>query len=130
MLEVFRVNAVGPMIVSQVFLDLLREGRNPKIVNMTSQMGSLETKQEGGYYSYSSSKAALNMITRLLSFDVQPDGVIVAALHPGWVRTDMGGEHATLTPQESVRGLLEVINRLTADDSGKFYTWEGREHPW
>ncbi len=130
MLQVFQVNAVGPMIVSQMFLDLLRQGNNPKIVNITSQMGSITSKQDGGHYSYSGSKAALNMLTRLLSFDVESDGIVVVALHPGWVQTDMGGEHAKLTPQESVRGLIDVISRLTMDDSGKFYTWEGRELPW
>lgn len=130
MLEMYHVNTIGPMIVSQVFLDLLRTGRNPRIINISSRMGSLEAKDEGGHYTYSSSKAALNMLTRALSYDLRSEGIVVAALHPGWVQTDMGGEHATLTPQESVRGMLEVINRLTEEDSGKFYTWEGHEHPW
>ena len=70
------------------------------------------------------------MLTRALAFDLRDAGVVVVMVHPGWVQTDMGGDGARLTPVESVRGLRGLIARLTATDTGKFYTWQGREHPW
>lgn len=130
MLHTFRVNAVGPMLVAQRHLDLLRAGDDPKILNISSTAGSLSRKSSGGGYSYSSSKAALNMLTRALAFDLDSDGIIVVAIHPGWVRTDMGGPTAPLGPAESVRGVLDVADDLSQADTGSFYTHEGREAPW
>lgn len=132
MLQTFHVNSVGPMIVAQFCLDLLRAGEHPKIVNISSKMGSLWWKERegGGDYSYCSSKAALNMLTRTLAFDLRSDGIIVVSMSPGWVQTDMGGSAADLMPTESVRGILKVVERLAEADTGKFYTWEGCEHPW
>ncbi len=132
MLQAFQLNCVAPMIVAQRCLDLLRAGNHPKIVNISSKMGSLwwKEKEGGGDYSYCSSKAALNMLTRTLAFDLRSDGIIVVALNPGWVQTDMGGNSADLTPTESVRGMLDVIERLTEADTSRFFTWEGQEHPW
>ena len=132
MLQAFHLNAVAPMIVAQRCLDLLRSGDQPKIANISSKMGSLWWKERegGGDYSYCSSKAALNMLTRTLAFDLRSETIIVVALNPGWVQTDMGGSSADLTPVESVRGVLRVIERLTEADTSKFFTWEGQEHPW
>jgi NAD(P)-dependent dehydrogenase (short-subunit alcohol dehydrogenase family) len=130
MLHTLHVNAVGPMIVSQAFLELVRGGDDPKIINISSQLGSLTRKSSGGRYSYCSSKAALNMLTRALAFDLRPDGVIVMAMHPGWVRTDMGGSSAPVEPAESAQGILQVVDELTMSDSGAFYTYQGREVPW
>jgi NAD(P)-dependent dehydrogenase (short-subunit alcohol dehydrogenase family) len=132
MLQAFHLNSVAPMIVAQRCLDLLRAGNEPKIVNISSKMGSLwwKEKEGGGDYSYCSSKAALNMLTRTLAFDLRSDGMIVVAMQPGWVQTDMGGSSADLTPAESVGGMLKVIEGLTEAHTSKFYTWEGREHHW
>jgi len=130
LLHTFHVNAVGPMMVTQQFLDLLRAGERSKIVNISSQMGSLIQKKSGGSYSYCTSKAALNMLTRALAFDLRSEGIIVVAMHPGWVRTDMGGSHAPLSPAKSVSGMLRVIDRLRPADTGRFLTWRGRKHPW
>ena len=132
LLQAFRVNSIGPMIVAQRCLELLRAGDHTKIVNISSKMGSLWWKEkEGGEdYSYCSSKAALNMLTRTLAFDLRSDGIIVVALIPGWVQTDMGGSDADLALTESVGGLLKVVDRLTLADTSKLFTWEGREHPW
>ena len=132
MLQAFHLNAVAPMIVAQRCLDLLRSGNQPKIANISSKMGSLLWKERegGGDYSYCSSKAALNMLTRTLAFDLRSETIIVVALNPGWVQTDMGGSSADLTPAESVRGMLRVVERLTEADTSKFFTWEGQEHPW
>ncbi len=130
LLRVFSVNAVAPLMVSQRFFGLLAAGDDPKLVNVSSQMGSLSRKTDGGEYSYTSSKAALNMFTRALTFDLKPKGITTVTIHPGWVQTDMGGEEASLTVQESGAGILQLIDDLTLDDSGRFLSWEGEELPW
>jgi NAD(P)-dependent dehydrogenase (short-subunit alcohol dehydrogenase family) len=132
LLYAFRLNSIGPLIVAQHCLNLLRKGRNPKIVNISSKMGSLwwKEKEGGGDYSYCSSKAALNMLTRTVALDLRKEGIIAVVVNPGWVKTDMGGETADLTPSESVGGLLDVIRKLTMQQTGRFFSWTGEEHPW
>jgi len=130
MLHTFHVNSVGPMLVAQRYLNLLHAGENAKILNISSTLGSLAQKSSGGRYSYCSSKAALNMLTRALAFDLDADGIVVVAIHPDWVRTDMGGSGAPLAPEESARGVLDVADGLTQADTASFYTYQGRELPW
>jgi len=127
---VFAVNAIAPMIVAQHFRPLLVGGDRPRIVNISSSMGSLEKKEYGRHYSYASSKAALNMLTRAAGHDLADEGIIVVALHPGWVQTDLGGTQATLSPRESVEGMIAVIDGLAPADSTRFLTWKGDRHPW
>ena len=129
-LHTYHVNAVGPMLVAQRFLPLLRAGDDPRILNISSTSGSLARKSSGGGYSYCSSKAALNMLTRALAFDLESDGVIVVVIHPGWVQTDMGGSAAPLEPTESVRGVLDVAEELGPSDTGLFYNYKGAQPPW
>ena len=130
MLHVLNVNAVAPLMVVQAYHDLLTAGTNPCLVNVSSQMGSLTRKTSGGEYSYCTSKAALNMVTRALAGDLRGAGVITITVHPGWVQTDMGGSHATLTPQESALGMLDLIDNLSAQDNGGFFNWNSQPHPW
>ena len=130
MLNTFHINAVGPIMVVQRFLGLLRAGNDAKVVNVSSQLGSLNRTTGKGYYSYNSSKAALNMLTRILAHDLRAEGIVVVTVHPGWVQTRMGGKGATITPEESASGLIAIADRITMDDSNKFYTWEGNEHSW
>ena len=129
-LQALEVNAIAPMMVVQEFYDLLRVGRSPRVINVSSEAGSLARARSGRGYSYQGSKAALNMYTRALAFDRNMRGIIVIALHPGWVRTDMGGSMAPLSPAEAVQGILQVADGLTEADTGKFFTYDGREHPW
>jgi NAD(P)-dependent dehydrogenase (short-subunit alcohol dehydrogenase family) len=124
------VNAVGQILVAQKFLDLLKAGTDPKIINITSEAGSISTMEHFRGYYYFGSKAAMNMFSRAMAWDPDTDGIITIALHPGWVRTDMGGSDADLSVTESAEGILKVIANLTPDDNGKFYTWEGKEYPW
>jgi NAD(P)-dependent dehydrogenase (short-subunit alcohol dehydrogenase family) len=84
----------------------------------------------GGYYSYSLSKASLNMLTRLLAVDLKPYNVTIITVHPGWMQTKMGGVNATLSPAESARGILELTEHLTPEQNGGFYKWNGEAHPW
>lgn len=130
MLEVLRVNTAAPLIVAQRCHALLAASKHPRIVNISSAMGSLTEKDYGRHYSYASSKAALNMITRAEAADLHADGIIVISLHPGWVRTDLGGPQATLSPRESVEDMIRVIGGLKPEDSGRFLTWSGEEHAW
>ena len=128
-LRVLNVNAVGPLRVVRVLLSRLREGRGKKIVNLTSKLGSI-TEATGGRYAYRSSKAALNMVTRLLAEDLRAEGFRTVALHPGWVQTRMGGSAAPVPPEQAVRGMLRVIDALTAEQSGRTFDFQGHDIPW
>ncbi len=130
MLATLHTNAVGPLMIAQRFIDLLRRSDRPKLINITSQLGSISRKSSGGSYSYCGSKALLNMLTRALAFEVRPVGVTAVMIHPGWVQTDMGGSEASLGVEEAVAEVLRVIDRLTPDDAGRFLQWNGRELPW
>ena len=130
LLQAFSVNAVGPLLLTQALLPLLRRGQRPVVFNLSTQMGSLSRKTYGGFYSYSASKAALNMFGRALAADLREEGIIVVLVHPGWVRTDMGGAEAPLDAPTSVSRMLHLLDHLTPEHSGRFFTWEGREHPW
>ncbi len=130
MRSVLAVNTVAPLIVAQRCYRLLQRASRPRIVNISSSMGSLAKKDYGRHYSYASSKAGLNMVTRALAADLADAGIIVASLHPGWVRTDLGGSHAPLAPEESVSAMAGVIDRLETADSGGFFTREGEHYPW
>lgn len=125
-----RVNTVAPVMIIQRFLDLLRRGTNPKIVNLSSELGSVEEKTYGGSYAYSMSKAALNMMTRTLANDLRGDRITAFVIDPGWTRTDMGGRSATYAVDDSVRGMLKVIDSANAKSSGRYWRFNGRELPW
>ena len=130
LLEVFRINAAGPMLVTQHFLNLVRASVRGRIVNLTSLVGSVSSKTGGGDYAYAASKAALNIMTRALAAELVPEGIVALVMTPGWVRTRMGGPTATLSPEESVRGLLRTIGRLTTRDAGTFIDYQGKQQPW
>ncbi|MGD9099841.1 MAG: SDR family oxidoreductase [Anaerolineae bacterium] len=130
LVRTFRVNAVGPVLVAQCYLDLLKAGNAPRIVNISSEAGSISKMERHRGYAYYGSKAALNMFTRALAWDENVEGVVVVAVHPGWVRTDMGGSMAPVAPADSAQGILRVTAGLTRADSGKFYTYQGDEYPW
>jgi NAD(P)-dependent dehydrogenase (short-subunit alcohol dehydrogenase family) len=129
-LHMMHINAVAPILMVKHFLALMKKSRNPKVVSISSWLGSLAEKQNGGNYSYCASKAALNMLSRAMAFDVVRDGVTAIVVNPGWVRTDMGGSRAKLSPADSVKGILDVVDGISPRDAGKFYQWDGSEHPW
>lgn len=130
LLRSFEINAIGPMMVAQRFLDLLRAGEQPRIANLTSRMGSITLKGSGGYYGYSASKSALNMLTRLLAHDLRAMGITAIVVHPGWVKSDMGGSGAPLAVERSVKGMVKLIDGLRLEHSGKFWQWDGELLPW
>lgn len=130
LLEVFRVNAAGPILLAQALRPLLARGIRPVVLNLSSLIGSISHKTGGGDYAYAASKAALNMLTRALGADLGADGVTAVAVTPGWVRTEMGGPGATLSVEESVAGLLATAGRLTPTHAGRFMDYHGAPLPW
>jgi NAD(P)-dependent dehydrogenase (short-subunit alcohol dehydrogenase family) len=130
LVDTFRINAAGPMLIIEHFLNLVRASRRGRILNVSSLVGSVSQKTSGGDYAYAASKAALNIMTRALAAELAPEGITVIAITPGWVRTEMGGSEATLSPAESVRGILSVAARLTPKDAGRFLDYQGEEQPW
>jgi len=130
MRRVFEVNAFGPIRVSREFLPLLRSGAEPKLVHLTSLMGSVSDNRSGGRWSYRMSKAALNMASRNLALELARDGIISVVLHPGWVRTDMGGPSAPLKVEDAVLSMVQTIARLTPGASGSFLDRHGKPAPW
>lgn len=126
---VLTTNAVAPLIVTQACREMLKKSDNPRVVMISSGMGSL-AGAGGNAYAYRMSKAAMNMAARVLAFDGQMAGITSVTMAPGWVRTDMGGPAANLAPEESARALLAVINGLGSSDNGKFYRYDGVELDW
>ncbi len=118
------------MRVAETFARHLQKADDARLINVSSKLGSIGANETSGSHIYRSSKAALNMVTKCLSIDLRERGVVVAAMHPGHVSTDMGGRQAPLAPEDSVAGMLEVMLRLRAADSGGFYAHDGSELPW
>lgn len=128
--EAFRVNCMGPLRVSRAFLPLLRKSRNPRVSNTSSGAGSISGKDNGLFYAYGPSKAALNMISRTMAFEFKGEGITVVALDPGWVRTDLGGPNAWLAPEESAEAIAGTLESLTLERTGKFLYNDGKELNW
>jgi len=125
------VNSVAPLMMVEAAYPLLKNGTNPVVVNITSDNGSISRRNQGGKYGYCTSKAGLNMITKILSYDLKADRMIVVCLHPGWVKTPMTrNEPAPLEADESIAGMIAVIDSLELTDSGKFLDWRGEQIDW
>ena len=127
--EVLRVNVLGAAAVAEAFVENVAASERRTIAFMSSRLGSI-AETSGHTLPYATSKAALNMLARGFSISLKPRGILVLALHPGWVRTDMGGPGAPLEPEESVRGLRKVIAGSKQQDSGKFLSHDGAAIPW
>lgn len=129
-LDVFTVNTIAPLLMARHIAPLMTEASPAKLVFLSSKMGSIADNTSGGTYLYRSSKTALNQVVKSLSIDLAGRGIAVASLHPGWVRTDMGGPNGLIDTGTSVRGMLEVIDSLTLASSGRFFNYDGQEIPW
>lgn len=128
--DVLRVNTMAPLKVCSMFVDHVAAGSLKRMVSITSLMGSISDNTSGGSYIYRSSKAALNAAMRSLACDLKGKGIAVVVLHPGWVRTDMGGARAHIDPFESVAGMRQVVAGLRLEDTGRFLNFDGHEIPW
>lgn len=128
-LEVLTVNSVAPTLLASALAPTLIRAKG-KLVAITSQMGSIADNDSGGWLAYRASKAALNAAWRTLAMDMAAEPVAIAMLHPGWVKTDMGGGGAPLEPAQSVNALRRVIDGLTPRDKGVFLNHRGETLPW
>jgi NAD(P)-dependent dehydrogenase (short-subunit alcohol dehydrogenase family) len=129
-IETMQVNAIGPLLVSQALLPLLRAGHKGRILSISSGQGSLTWKATGDPYHYSASKAALNMYMRSLAAEIGTYGLISVIVDPGWMRTEMGGDSATQDPADSARGIIRLAEQLRVEENGSFVTWQGQPVPW
>lgn len=128
-IDAFKVMTIGPFRTVQAFLPNLKAAAAPRVMTVTSQLAA-STWLFGGSYAYSSAKAAVNKVMQTLAKDLKAQNIIVSMIHPGWVKTDMGGAGADITAQESAAGIRSVIAGLAAETSGRFYKWNGEIHPW
>ena len=128
--NVLDVNTMGPMRISEAFVDHVARSKRKLIVTLTSGMGSIADNTSGGSIAYRSSKAAVNMVTRSLAIDLAPRGITCVVVNPGWVLTEMGGPQATMTPAESVKKMRDLIETLGPAQSGRFFNHDGHDYPW
>lgn len=129
-LQAFQVNSIAPLKMVEALAEQLNMGRRKIVACMSSKMGSMQDNGYGNSYIYRSSKAALNAVVKSLSIDLKDRQVISVALHPGWVKTDMGGPDAEISTRESVERLFATLSGLTLNDSGRFIDIDGSDIPW
>ena len=129
-LEAFQVNCIAPLKMAEALIEQLESGQAKTIACISSKMASMADNGSGNSYIYRSSKAALNAVVKSMSIDLKPQAIKCVALHPGWVKTDMGGAGAEITPRQSVEALLRIILSLESGDSGRFIDIDGRDIPW
>lgn len=129
-INTFQVNSIAPLKVAEALIEQVRMGERKIIACMTSKMGSMADNGYGNSYIYRSSKAALNAVVKSMSIDLRDDGIKCVALHPGWVKTDMGGPNAEITARESVTHLFNIMLSLGQEDSGRFIDIDGSDIPW
>jgi len=127
--KVFRVNSIAPYRMSTAFRANLAAGTEKKLATISSHLGSI-ADNTGGRTAYRASKAAVNQVMKGLAAEYRSDSITVIILHPGWVRTDMGGPQAPVLPGDSARGLKQVIAAATLENTGKFIDYQGKELPW
>ncbi|XP_066253434.1 C-signal isoform X2 [Euwallacea similis] len=139
--ETFAVNTIGPIMLTKALLPLLKQAvtinekesigsRRAAVINMSSMLGSIALNNDGGLYPYRCSKAAINMATKSLSVDLKSDGILITCVHPGWVKTDMGGSNAPMDIETSSSSLVKFITNLTEKHNGRFFQWDGKELQW
>lgn len=129
--RVYRINVIGPMKMAEAFVDHVARSSQKKIVTLTSILGSIGRNSIGGLYAYRASKAAVNAVMRSMSIDLAvAQGIAATTMHPGWVRTDMGGPRADIDVVTSVSGMRRVIDELTTENAGRFWMYDGSKLPW
>ncbi len=128
--RVLDVNAMGPLRVMESFTDHIARSERRLVITITSGMGSLADNTSGGSIAYRTSKAAVNMVMRSAAIDLAPRRISCVLINPGWVKTDMGGPGARLTPEESVTAMRGLVDTFGPANSGKFYNYNGSEYPW
>ncbi|EAT45852.1 AAEL002901-PA [Aedes aegypti] len=141
LIETFVTNTVAPIMLTKAFVPLLKKAAEVNasapmgpqkacVVNMSSILGSIGANSDGGLYAYRTSKAALNAATKSMSLDLKPNQIMAVALHPGWVRTDMGGSKAPLSIEQSCNRMVQTVMQLGEKHNGGFLQYDGKELPW
>jgi NAD(P)-dependent dehydrogenase (short-subunit alcohol dehydrogenase family) len=125
--DAFNINAIAPLRIANAFLPNVKAAKG-KIITLSSQMGATGASSDS--LAYRVSKQAVNRLMRALATELKPQGVPVLIVHPGWVKTEMGGEGAQLTPEESAAQLLKLIDKLDVSSTGRFLAWNGKELAW
>lgn len=128
-LQVLHINTLSPLLLTRALLPNLKLSNNPKVMMMSSQLGAISYPNIGRY-AYESSKAALNKVVKGMAEDLRQDHICVSALHPGWVKTDMGGPDAAITVETAAAGLVNTIEGLDMSETGSFWQWNGSRHDW
>jgi NAD(P)-dependent dehydrogenase (short-subunit alcohol dehydrogenase family) len=128
--ETLRINSMAPVKMAEAFLTHIKRGDNKLIINISSLMGSISDNGSGGSIFYRSSKAALNAAMKSLAIDLKDNDIGILTLHPGWVKTDMGGVNALISADESVTGMRTIIANFKSDQSGSFIRYDGKFMPW
>jgi NAD(P)-dependent dehydrogenase (short-subunit alcohol dehydrogenase family) len=129
MLKAMDVNIVGPFRVLQAFLPHLERAKNGRVLVISSMMGRFSLPSQGAA-AYRASKSGANKLVQTYAHELKPRGISIIACHPGWVRTDMGGEGADIDAADSAKGLIDLAQNLTLDGSGKFMDWTGQRQDW
>ncbi len=129
-LETFRVNAIAPIKVMEAFIDVVAASKRKVFASITSKMGSIADNTSGGSYVYRSSKAALNAAMKSAVNDLKGRDISVVVIHPGWVRTDMGGPSGLLSVEQSAKSIRELLGRVSIEETGKFFNYDGTVIPW
>jgi NAD(P)-dependent dehydrogenase (short-subunit alcohol dehydrogenase family) len=127
--DILAVNAIGPFRVTRALLPNLALGSRKLVATVSSRMGSIALNS-GGSYAYRASKAAANMVNSCFALELGPQGYVFVVLHPGWVRTDMGGSGADISVEESVAGMRRVLDGVGPADNGAFVNYDGQRFPW
>ncbi len=128
--RVLAINVMAPIRMAESFVDHVAHSRRKLMVAITSKMGSISDNTSGNSYIYRTSKTALNMAFKSMAVDLASRAIACAVIHPGWVKTDMGGPNAPIDTDASATGVFSVIEGLSLESSGKFYNYDGREIPW
>ena len=128
--QTFRVNVLGPMRLAEALIGNVEAGTGRRIVTLTSIVGSMALNTQGGLYPYRASKAAVNAVMKSMAIDLHQRGILAAAIHPGWARTEMGGPSAEMDPTDSVRGMRKVIANLHPGQLGQVLAWDGSVLPY
>lgn len=129
--QVFRLNVMGPMKMAEAFVEHVAASGSKKIITLTSIVGSIAKNRVGSLYAYRASKAAVNAIMRSMAIDLaKSHGIAATVMHPGWVRTEMGGPNADIDAETSVCGMIRVIDALTIESAGRYWMYDGSELPW
>lgn len=128
LMESFEVNAIAPFLLTKELLPFVQKSKSPRVIQISTMMASIHDNTSGGAHAYRASKTALNMLTKGLALEFPK--VSFQLIHPGWVKTEMGGEGATVEIVDSAKGIWKVIESSNTANSGSYRDYLGRELPW